>query len=56
MEKKKADFRIEGKNEIKIYGITFTNRPEQKPKKDWGKLASQTRSLSFFSYSAVISY
>ena len=33
--KNKADysFGIEGKNEIKIYGITFTNRPEQTAKK-----------------------
>ena len=45
--KNKADypFGIEGKNEIKIYGITFTNRPEQTRKKTWEKLASQTRSL-----------
>ena len=45
--KNKADYRfgIEGKNEIKIYGITFTNRPEQTAKKTWKKLASQTQSL-----------
>ena len=45
--KNKADysFGIEGKNEIKIYGITFTNRPEQTAKKTWEKLASQTQSL-----------
>ena len=45
--KNKADycFGIEGKNKIKIYGITFTNRPEQTAKKTWGKLASQTQSL-----------
>ena len=45
--KNKADYRfgIEGKNEIKIYGITFTNRPEQTAKKTWEKLASQTQSL-----------
>ena len=30
-------FGVEGKNEIKIYGITFTYRPEQTPKKTWGK-------------------
>ena len=42
--KNKADypFGIEGKNENKIYGITFTYRPEQTPKKTWEKLASQT--------------
>ena len=45
--KDKADypFGIEGKNEIKIYGITCTKRPEQTPTKTWIKLASQTRSL-----------
>ena len=45
--KNKADypFVIKGENEIKIYGIAFTNRPEQTPKKTWEKLASQTRSL-----------
>ena len=45
--KNKADysFGIEGKNEIKIYGIAFTNIPEETAKKTWEKLVSQTHSL-----------
>ena len=43
--KNKADypFGISGKSEIKIYGITFTNSPEQTPKKTWETVVTQTR-------------
>ena len=44
--KNKADypFGIEGKNEIKIYGLTFTNTDNQTPRKTWEDILAQTKS------------
>ena len=40
--KNKADypFGIEGKNEIKIYGLTFTNTDNQTPRKTWEDIST----------------
>ena len=44
--KNKADypFGIEGKSEIKIYGLTFTNTDNQTPRKTWEDILAQTKS------------
>ena len=42
----KADypFGIEGMNEIKIYGLTFTNTDNQTPRKTWEDILARTKS------------
>ena len=44
MNKADYPFGIEGKNEIKIYGLTFTNTDNQTPRKTWEDILTQTKS------------